>query len=68
MLLTRYRQFEQWVQELPPVQHGFVMGTVWFLTWFGCSVLLGGSSYWAAIIQSVFGAFIFGGLHYWAAP
>jgi hypothetical protein len=67
VLLTRYRKFEQWVQKLPPVQRSFVMGISWFLTWFGCSVLLGGYSYWSAIIQSVLGGFIFGGVQYWAS-
>lgn len=66
-LLSRYVRFEQWVEELPRAQRSLVMGTAWFVAWFGASMLLGGSSFWSAVSAAAFGAGIFGGLQYvWA--
>ncbi len=64
-LLVRYERFEGWIQELPPLQRGFALGSIWFLVWFGMSLWLGGSPLWSTIIQAVVGAVVFGSLGYW---
>ena len=64
-LLVRHERFEGWIQELPPLQRGFALGTIWFLVWFGMSLWFGGSPLWSATIQAGIGAAVFGGLIYW---
>ena len=64
-LLVRYERFEERIQELPPLQRGFTLGSLWFLVWFGMSLWFGGSPLWSAILQAIVGAVVFGGLEYW---